>query len=127
MGVGVRVLVNGTCQDPTAGLTVDLEEAPEPNGLDAGSHSAGTIALKPIGDANGFVVHGCVKPVTDEADLDAYTISVAGPSHDSTSQGPQISLSGRLPAPAGVTGSLSGSSVTWRKEPGAQSGVYSGR
>ena len=76
---GGTVLVNGTCQDPTAGLTIDLEEAPEPNGLDAGSHSAGTIALKPIGDAKGFVVHGCVKPVSDTADLDAYQISVAGP------------------------------------------------
>lgn len=37
---------------------------------------------------------------------------VIGPSHNSTSQGPQISLSGRLPAPATVTGSLSGSTVT---------------
>jgi 3D (Asp-Asp-Asp) domain-containing protein len=37
---------------------------------------------------------------------------VIGPSHNSTSQGPQISLSGRLPAPSTVTGSLSGSSVT---------------
>jgi hypothetical protein len=76
---GGTVLVNGTCQDPTAGLTVDLEEAPEPNGLDANSHSAGTIALKPIGDPNGFVVHGCVTPVSDTADLDAYQITVAAP------------------------------------------------
>jgi hypothetical protein len=76
---GGTVLVNGTCQDPTAGLTIDLEEAPEPNGLDAGSHSAGTIALKPIGDPKGFVVHGCVKPVSDTADLDAYQITVAAP------------------------------------------------
>jgi 3D (Asp-Asp-Asp) domain-containing protein len=37
---------------------------------------------------------------------------VVGPSHDSASQGPMISLSGRLPAPSTVTGSLSGSSVT---------------
>ncbi|WP_084598887.1 3D domain-containing protein [Actinoplanes subtropicus] len=37
---------------------------------------------------------------------------VVGPSHDSVSQGPRISLSGRLPAPATVTGSLTGSSVT---------------
>jgi 3D (Asp-Asp-Asp) domain-containing protein len=37
---------------------------------------------------------------------------VVGPSHDATSQAPQISLSGRLPAPSTVTGSLSGSSVT---------------
>jgi len=37
---------------------------------------------------------------------------VVGPSHNSASQGPLISLSGRLPAPATVTGSLSGSTVT---------------
>jgi hypothetical protein len=76
---GGTVLVNGTCQDPTAGLTVDLEEAPEPNGLDQGAHSAGTIALKAVDDPNGFVVHGCVKPVSDAADLDAYTLTVSAP------------------------------------------------
>ncbi|MGI5239534.1 carbohydrate binding domain-containing protein [Dactylosporangium sp. CA-139066] len=37
---------------------------------------------------------------------------VIGPSHNSVSQGPLISLSGRLPAPSTVTGALSGSSVT---------------
>ncbi|HEY6038969.1 MAG TPA: hypothetical protein VIV58_32020, partial [Kofleriaceae bacterium] len=76
---GGTVLVNGTCQDPTAGLHVDLEEGAEPNGFDAGSHPAGAIALKPIGDANGFVVHGCVKPTQDFADLDDYKLTVAGP------------------------------------------------
>ncbi|MEO8846678.1 MAG: hypothetical protein ABI591_27270 [Kofleriaceae bacterium] len=73
------VLINGTCQDPTAGLTIDLEEGPEPNGVESNASLAGTIALKPIGDANGFVVHGCIKPVTDFADLDVYKIQVAGP------------------------------------------------
>jgi 3D (Asp-Asp-Asp) domain-containing protein len=36
----------------------------------------------------------------------------AGPSHNSKSQGPKISLSGRLPAPGGVTGTYSGGKVT---------------
>jgi 3D (Asp-Asp-Asp) domain-containing protein len=36
----------------------------------------------------------------------------AGPSHNSKSQGPKISLSGRLPAPTGVTGTYSGGKVT---------------
>src|SRR5664279_4902171 len=94
------VLVNGTCQDPTAGLTIDLEEAPEPNGLDAGSHSAGTIALQPIGAENGFVVHGCVKPVSDTADLDAYTISVAAPTLiDITADGVQGLAAGFVALP----------------------------
>jgi 3D (Asp-Asp-Asp) domain-containing protein len=35
-----------------------------------------------------------------------------GPSHNSRSQGPKISLSGRLPAPGGVTGTYSGGKVT---------------
>src|SRR6185436_17743465 len=39
-------------------------------------------------------------------------VRVVGPSHNSTSQGPLISLSGRLPAPSTVTGSLGGSSLT---------------
>ncbi|MEO6774617.1 MAG: hypothetical protein ABI467_16660, partial [Kofleriaceae bacterium] len=76
---GGTVLVNGTCQDPTAGLHIDLEEGPEPNGFDPGSSPAGTIALKPIGDADGFVVHGCVKPTQDFADLDDYKLTVAAP------------------------------------------------
>jgi 3D (Asp-Asp-Asp) domain-containing protein len=36
----------------------------------------------------------------------------AGPSHNSKSQGPKISLSGRLPAPTGITGTYSGGKVT---------------
>ncbi len=76
---GGTVLVNGTCQDPTSGLTVDLEEGPEPNGFDPGSSPAGNITLKAIDDPNGFVIHGCVKPTQDFADLDNYTLTVAGP------------------------------------------------
>jgi len=73
------VLINGTCQDPTAGLTVDLEDGPEPNGFEPNASSAGTIDLKPIGDPNGFVVHGCIRPTTDLADLDDYRIAVSAP------------------------------------------------
>src|SRR5262249_17914043 len=36
----------------------------------------------------------------------------AGPSHNSKSQGPKISLSGRLPAPSGITGTYAGRKVT---------------
>jgi 3D (Asp-Asp-Asp) domain-containing protein len=36
----------------------------------------------------------------------------AGPSHDSKSKGPKISLSGRLPAPSGVTGTYHAGKVT---------------
>ncbi|TML31207.1 MAG: hypothetical protein E6G35_04995 [Actinobacteria bacterium] len=36
----------------------------------------------------------------------------AGPSHNSRSQGPKISLAGRLPAPTGVVGTYSGGKVT---------------
>src|SRR2546423_3467811 len=45
----------------------------------------------------------------------------AGPSHDSKSQGPKISLAGRLPAPGGVTGTYTGGKVTisFKRVPGA--------
>jgi 3D (Asp-Asp-Asp) domain-containing protein len=36
----------------------------------------------------------------------------AGPSHNSSSQGPKISLSGRLPAPSNVRGTFAGGKVT---------------
>jgi hypothetical protein len=70
------VLVAGTCQDPNAGLTVDLEEGPEPNGFAPGSAPAGTIELPASG---AFVIHGCIQPVGDDADVDNYVITVAGP------------------------------------------------
>ncbi|MBS1119437.1 MAG: hypothetical protein H6Q90_1665 [Deltaproteobacteria bacterium] len=73
------VLVNGTCQDPTGNLTIDLEEGPEPNGFEAGATPAGTIALKPA-NGTGFVIHGCIKPTDNfTADLDAYQLTVTGP------------------------------------------------
>lgn len=88
------VLINHSCVDPTAGLTVDLEEAAEPNGLvefkyqwetgpftvlEPNWQSAGSIALKPPGDP-GVVIHGCVVPTADRAaDFDAYTFTVDRP------------------------------------------------
>ncbi len=73
------VLVNGTCQDPTAGLAIDLEEGPEPNGLEDDATPAGDITLEPVG-SDGFVIHGCIKPLDNEtADLDAYLLTVTEP------------------------------------------------
>ncbi len=73
------VLVNGTCQDPTSGLAVDLEEGPEPNGFEMGATPAGTITLKPAGGP-GFVIHGCIKPTDNfTADIDDYLLTVTGP------------------------------------------------
>ena len=45
----------------------------------------------------------------------------AGPSHDSKSKGPKVSLSGRLPAPSGVAGTYAGGKVTitFNRVPGA--------
>lgn len=79
------VLVGGACQ-PSSTVAVDLEEAPEPNGV-AGYHiagillapqDAGTVALKPEA-AGGFTIHGCIAPTGDGPDSDAYTLTVAGP------------------------------------------------
>lgn len=82
------VLIGGQCVDPTHGLVVDIEEAPEPNGLgllgEASNNPAGLIYLKPVGQH--FVVHGHITPWQDndgdgidDADIDTYTVSVAGP------------------------------------------------
>ena len=73
------VLIGGTCQDPNAGVTVDLEEGPEPNGFERGAAPAGIITLKPVGDPSGFVIHGCITPVNDTADFDRYLVTVSGP------------------------------------------------
>ena len=80
------VLINGRCVDPANGLTVDVEEGPEPNGL-AGydyvgdvmleANTAGTIALKPAGTS--FVIHGCIAPANGKPDYDAYTLTVSAP------------------------------------------------
>jgi hypothetical protein len=74
---GGTVLIDGQCKDPTGGLVLDLEEGPEPNGFEVDATSAGTITLKANGE--GFVLHGCVKPVDDTPDLDVYDLTVTGP------------------------------------------------
>src|SRR5450432_776746 len=63
---GGTVLINDKCQDPTAGLTIDLEEGVEPNGLNIGEPStvsAGAITLKAVGST--FVIHGHINPFED--------------------------------------------------------------
>ena len=81
------VLINNACVDPTAGLTIDVQEGPEPNGLgivEASDAQAGNITLKPQGST--FVVHGTLDPWRDangdtmlDPDVDTYVVSVAGP------------------------------------------------
>ena len=83
------VLINGACVDPTKGLTVDIEEAPEPNGLgviESSQAPAGTIALKPVGSADGFIIHGTIAPFQDsdgdgqmDPDVDSYILNVNAP------------------------------------------------
>ncbi len=75
---GGTVLINGTCQDPTSGLTIDLMEGPEPNGFEIDATPAGLIELKSVGEA--FVLKGCVAPVDNNSpDLDVYEFVVDGP------------------------------------------------
>lgn len=84
---GGTILVNNACVDPTAGLTIDLQEGPEPNGLDvieASLAQAGTITIKPADVP--FVVHGSIAPWRDadddgalDPDIDTYLLTVAGP------------------------------------------------
>jgi hypothetical protein len=81
------VLIHNACVDPTAGLTIDLQEGPEPNGLgvvEASPAQAGSITLKMAGSA--FVVHGSLAPWRDadgngalDPDVDTYLVSVPGP------------------------------------------------
>ena len=86
---GGTVLVGGRCVDPTAGLTIDLEEAPEPNGLgyvEASAAPAGTIAALPAVGAASYVIHGHLDPWRDadgdgqtDPDVDTYLVSVDAP------------------------------------------------
>jgi hypothetical protein len=84
------VLIADRCVDPSHGLTIDLEESPEPNalgiagGVEASASPAGTIKLKPAGQT--FVVHGHLTPFRDadadgelDPDFDTYVINVPGP------------------------------------------------
>ncbi len=76
---GGTVLVNHRCQDPSAGLDIDLEEGPEPNAFETGAVPAGLITLEAVG-SDGFVVHGCIKPIDDATpDFDVFLLDVAAP------------------------------------------------
>jgi hypothetical protein len=86
---GGTVLIGNQCVDPTGSDVVDVEEAPEPNGLglfgETSNNPAGTIALKPVGEH--FVLHGHITPFQDvdgdgldDADIDSYVVTVAAPS-----------------------------------------------
>lgn len=83
------VLIGHRCVDPTSGLIVDLEESPEPNGVaittgvELSAAPAGTITLKPAGEA--FVIHGHLTPFRDldgdgqlDPDFDTYLVTVTG-------------------------------------------------
>jgi hypothetical protein len=80
------VLIDGACVDPTAGLIIDVEEGPEPNGLGIIEDSpaqAGNIVLK-LGQP--FVVHGTFDPHRDvdgdsmpDPDVDTYVLTIGGP------------------------------------------------
>lgn len=83
------VLIRGTCQDPTAELTPDLEEGPEPNGAglvgEASVSPAGVLSLPAVG-APGLVLHGTIVPQPDrdgdgvpEADVDTFVFDATGP------------------------------------------------
>jgi hypothetical protein len=82
------VLINNQCVDPTGGLTIDLEEGPEPNGLgiiEASQGPAGSIALKAVGGP-GFIIHGKIAPFQDldqngqmDPDVDTYLLNVNAP------------------------------------------------
>jgi hypothetical protein len=81
------VLINNACVDPTAGLTIDVQEGPEPNGLgiiEASTAQAGNITLKATNSA--FVIHGTIDPWRDsdadsmlDPDIDTYVLSVPNP------------------------------------------------
>ncbi len=85
---GDTVLIDGTCQDPTAGLTVDSTEAAEPNGLgvlgEPSQNPAGIITLKAVG-GDAFVIHGKIIPADHnddgilDNDVDTYGMQVSGP------------------------------------------------
>lgn len=82
------VLVGNTCVDPAHGLTVDVEEGAEPNGIgvlgiENSLLPAGLVTLKPTGQTT--VIHGHIA-ATDhnsdgqrDPDLDAFVVTVAKP------------------------------------------------
>src|SRR5688572_13696983 len=75
---GGTVLVNGKCQDPTSELDIDLEEGPEPNAFETGAIPAGLITLEAVG-GDGFVIHGCIRPLGNAPDFDVFHLEVMQP------------------------------------------------
>lgn len=73
------VLVAGACVDPASGMLVDLNEGPEPNGMNViepGDGRAGNIIL----GAKPFVVHGTLDPHAGSApDVDTYVLAITAP------------------------------------------------
>ncbi len=84
---GGTVLIGNECQDPTAGLTIDVTEAAEPNGagfIETSTTPAGVLELKPVGEK--LVIKGTTNPFRDDnddgqldADYDSYFFEVDGP------------------------------------------------
>ncbi len=82
------VVIGAACVDPTAGLTVDVEEGAEPNGFgalgEASAAPAGLVTLKASGTT---VIHGKIIPADHDsdgrldADIDAYVINAIGPTY----------------------------------------------
>jgi hypothetical protein len=83
------VLIDGSCVDPTGGITVDVTEAVEPNALgffgESSEDPAGAFELKAVGGA-AVVVQGNLNPQADrdddgeqEGDFDTYLFEAAGP------------------------------------------------
>lgn len=83
------VLINNKCVDPTAGLTIDVEEGAEPNalgavGIEASQDPAGVLVLKAAGMP--LVVKGTIDPFRDgdgdgeiDPDMDTYFFEVNSP------------------------------------------------
>jgi hypothetical protein len=80
------VLIANACVDPSAGLVVDVQEGPEPNGLgliEMSPAQAGNIVLKPN---EPFVIHGTIAPHRDfdgngviDPDVDTYVLQIGAP------------------------------------------------
>lgn len=80
------VLIEDACVDPTAGLVINVQEGPEPNGLgvlEASEAQAGNILL----NVNGpFIVHGTLNPYRDtdsdsalDPDVDTFVLTIGAP------------------------------------------------
>lgn len=84
---GGTVLIDNKCQDPTAGLNIDVTEGAEPNGagfIEDSQMPAGILNLKPVGES--LIVKGTFNPFRDadgdgqrDADYDLYFLEVNEP------------------------------------------------